>query len=216
MKTSALSSSVRFSPTLTALAIAVAVAVAGTRNVTAAETAAAPSAAARMSEPGPEAQQLEALTGTWNVTMTFRPSPTAEPIVTTGLRAERRMVGLYLEEVMQPAPGTKAPDFRRIAYLTYSRVEGRWQYVSLDTRFPVGIMPAYSFGKGMARELTLHFEPLAFVGMGEQVEGRMVRSNFIITRENKNREVARQFWITSDGTEQEWLAVEYVYTRKED
>ena len=100
------------------------------------------------------------------VVSTLRLTPDAPPMVSRSLIAERKMVGVYLEEVMKPALGSDAPDFRRICYLTYFRVEGRWQYVSLDTRFPVGIMPAYSFGKGSDRELTLKFEPLGFVGFG--------------------------------------------------
>ena len=42
--------------------------------------------------------------------------------------------------------GSDVPDFKRIAFQYYDRVAGRWQYVSIDTRFPVGIMPARSFG----------------------------------------------------------------------
>ncbi len=101
-----------------------------------------PSAAERMQQDGPEEAQLKQRIGTWDVTARLRLRPDATPIVTDGLLAERTMVGLYLQEVMKPAPGSKAPDFRRLAYEYYSQVEGRWQYVSMDTRFPVGIMPA--------------------------------------------------------------------------
>ena len=68
-----------------------------------------------------------------------------------------------------PAPGSNLPDFRRISYLTYNRVEGRWQYVSLDTRFPAGIMPAWSYEKESDGKLTLEFEGLGFVGRGEGI-----------------------------------------------
>ena len=115
---------------------------------------------------------------------------------------------------MKPLPGSSTPDFRRLAYLTFSRVEGRWQYVSMDTRLPVGIMPAWSFGKEANGKLTLQFEPIAFVGMGQEVEGRMLRSNLVVVRESDDYEKTQQFWITSDGTEREWLAVQYEYTRK--
>ena len=56
------------------------------------------------------------------------------------------MIGSILQEVMQPVPGSAAPDFRRLDYLNYDRVEGRWKYVSMDTRFPVSIMPASGVG----------------------------------------------------------------------
>ena len=176
--------------------------------------AGAPSAAARMQQPGPEETQLQRRIGTWDVTARLRPTPDAAPIVTDGLVAERTMVGLYLQEVMKPGTHSKAPDFRRIAYEYYSQVEGRWQYVSMDTRFPVGIMPASSFGKATDRTVTFVFESLAFVGLGRDVEGRMIRSNMEITRETDDHEFARQFWIQADGTGRQWLAVEYEYRRR--
>src|SRR5678815_3458703 len=149
-----------------------------------------PSAAERMQQSGPEEQQLKQRTGTWTVKATFRPTPDAKPMVTEQLVAERKMVGLYLEETMHPDAGAKMPDFRRLAYQYYSRVEGRWQYVSLDTRFPVGIMPAYSFANEANGKLTMVFESLAFVGLGKDVEGRMIRSNLEISRESNDHELS--------------------------
>jgi hypothetical protein len=181
---------------------------------TAADATPAPSAIERMQEPGPEAKELAQRTGAWDVVTTFRPAPDAAPTVVRGVVAERKMVGLYLEEVMKPAAGSDAADFRRIAYLTYSKVEGRWQYVSIDTRLPVGIMPASTFGKGTARELTFQFESLGFVGFEAEVAGRMMRSNLVMTRDSDNHEVAQQYWIAADGTGREWLAVQYEYTRR--
>ncbi len=102
-------------------------------------TAAAPSAAQRMSVPDEHERKLAARVGTWSVVSTLRLTPDAQPILQKGLIAQRRMIGLYMEEEMKPAPGSQTQDFHRLAYLTYSRVEGRWQYVSMDTRFPVGI-----------------------------------------------------------------------------
>ena len=173
-----------------------------------------PSAAERMSQPGPQAQDLARRTGTWSVTSTLRLTPDATPIVATDIVAERKLIGPYLEEVMKPALGSKTPDFRRISYLTYFAVEGRWQYVSLDTRFPVGIMPAWSFEKEKDGKLTLEFAPLAFVGLGQQVEGRLIRSNFVITRDSEDHEITQQYWTQADGTGRDWLAVQYECVRK--
>jgi hypothetical protein len=184
------------------------------KPVRAAEDAAARSAIARMQQPGPEAEALARRAGVWNVVVTLRPAPEAAPIVTSGLVAERTMIGLFLQEVMKPAPGSTVPDFRRISYLHYNRVESRWQYVSLDTRFPAGIMPARSFEKETRGNLTLQFDGLAFAGWGDQVEGWLMRSNYVISREGDDHEFARQFWTRADGTGREWLAVQYEYTRK--
>jgi hypothetical protein len=167
-----------------------------------------------MSEPGPEAKDLAGRVGVWDVVFTIWAAPGAEPVVTRGLVAERTMIGPFLQEVMRPAPGSPGPDFRRIDYLSYDRVEGRWKYVSLDTRFPAGIMPAWSFSGARDGKLTLQFEPLGFVGFAQEVEGRLTRSDMVITRAGADRELKQQHFIKADGTGVEWLAVQYEYTRR--
>lgn len=171
-----------------------------------------PAAAQAMLSLDQRGENLAKRVGTWQVTSTLRLTPDAKPIVQTAI-ADRTMIGPYLQEVMRAAPNSNGPDFRRISYLTYFRVEGRWHYVSLDTRFPVGIMPAYSFDGGAADKIVLQFEPLAFVGLGDKVEGRMIRSNFVISWNGPDHDVAQQFWIAADGSGQKWLAVQYDYVR---
>jgi hypothetical protein len=174
----------------------------------------AASAIERMSESGPEAEALKQRTGTWDVEFTLWPSPGAAPTVARGLIAERTMIGPFLQEVMRPAPGSSAPDFRRIDYLSYDRVEGRWEYVSMDTRFPAGIMPAWSVGREVQNVITLQFEPLGFVGFGEHIEGRFMRSDMVITRAAADHEFKRQHFTMADGTGKTWLAVQYEYRRR--
>ena len=89
------------------------------------------------------------------------------------------MIGSYLQEIMRPGPGG-GPDFRRIDYLDYDRVEGRWKYVSMDTRLPVSIMPASSFGPAENDTLRLVFQPLGFIGFGTEVDGKLTRSDLLI------------------------------------
>jgi hypothetical protein len=169
-------------------------------------------AAERLLVPGPEERQLAKRAGSWNVVATMWTAPGAEPMVTGGLTAERTMIGLYLQEVMQPGDGD-GPDFRRIDYLHYDRVEGRWKYVSMDTRLPVSIMPARSFGPAQDRTLRVQFEPLGFVGFGEEVGGTLMQSDMRITNQSPDRELKQQHFIVADGTAREWLAVQYEYRR---
>ena len=173
-----------------------------------------PAAAAKMNEPGAEAQLLARDAGTWDVTATLQATPDGKPQVTKGLVAERVLVGNYLQETLKPAPDAGGPEFTRIEYLTYSRVEGRWQYVSMDTRFPVGIMPATSFDKGDPDKLTLEFAPLGFVGLGDKVDGKLVRSDFVITRDGRDHQLKQQHWVQADGSGKKWLAVQYEYRRR--
>jgi hypothetical protein len=125
------------------------------------------------------------------------------------------MVGLFLKEVIRPASGSDQPDFRRISYLTYNRLEGRWQYVSLDTRFPAGIMPAYSVDRQSPEHVVLEFESLAFAGWGEDVDGWMLRSSYVVTLNDQDHETAQQFWTRADGSGKRWLGVEYQYVRRD-
>jgi hypothetical protein len=171
-----------------------------------------PAAAAAMLSLNQSGEGLTKRVGTWQVTSTLRLTPDAAPIVQTAI-ADRTMIGPYLQEVMRAAPNSGGADFRRVSYLTYFRVEGRWHYVSMDTRFPVGIMPAYSFDQGATDKIELQFEPLAFVGLGDKVEGRMIRSNFVISWDGPDHDVAQQYWVAADGSGQKWLAVQYDYVR---
>lgn len=177
------------------------------------ETASGPSAAERMSAWGAEEEWLAQSAGTWNVVATMWPTPDAEPIVSEDLVAERTMIGSLLQEVLRPAPGSGRPDFHRIDYLHYDRVEGRWKYVSMDTRLPVSIMPAWSFRGAENGSIVLEFEPLGLVGFGAEVEGRLTRSNMVINRPAPDRETKQQHFIQANGTGVEWLAVEYSYRR---
>ena len=69
-------------------------------------------------------------------------------------------------------------------------------------------MPAWSFDKGSDTKRTFVFESLAFVGLGRDVEGRLIRSNLEISREGNDHEFVRQFWVQADGTGRAWLAVD--------
>jgi len=178
------------------------------------QAAAQPSAAERMSQAGPEEAGLKRRVGLWDVVAKLWPAPGAQPVEARGLVAERVMIGPYLEETLRPAPGSKVPDFRRIDYLNFDRVEGRWKYVSMDTRFPVSIMPAWSFGGAQDGTITLQFAPQAFVGFGSAVEGHFMVSNMVISRPDDDHETKQQQVIMADGTGAQWKFVEYDYTRR--
>lgn len=171
-----------------------------------------PSAVERLLAPGPEAAALARRAGAWDVVMTIRPTPDAEPRVTRGMVAERRMIGLYLNEVMRPAAGADMPDFQRIDYLTWDAVQQRWAYVSMDTRFPVGIMHALGYGATNDDAIEVEFDLAALPGWGEAIEGRLLRARHVSTRESEDRDVTRQYW--SQPGLGEWLAVQYEYERR--
>lgn len=173
----------------------------------------AASANATTAASSPELEGLARRAGTWEVKMTMRPTPDAEPIVVTGLIAERTVIGPYLQEIMKPGPGSDAQDFRRIDYLTYNPLQRRWQYLSIDTRATIGLMYAQGTGRDEGRDLTVYFNDApAPTELGPAVSGRFMRARHVLTRESHRRELVRQYWEV--GGSAEWLAVQYEYTRK--
>jgi hypothetical protein len=172
------------------------------------------SAAERMNELGPENAAMAAYAGLWDVTETVWDKPGGPSVTTTGLVAERRMIGSYLQEFIRPASDTSNQDIKRIDYLSFQRVEGRWKYVSIEMRAPVGIMPAYSFDRGDAMGVVLLHEPFAITGGGSDVAGQMLRMNTVVTRDGPDRDVKSQHFILSDGAGTAWLAHRYAYIRR--
>jgi len=174
----------------------------------------APSAAKRMNQRGNENLAMAQQVGTWDVTETVWDSPTATPKTTRGLIAERQMVGSMLQEIIHSPAGSTGANIKRIDYLTFNRVEGHWQYVSMDARAPVGLMPATSFDRGTGGKITLLFTPFALAGSGSDVSGQMLRMDTVIARQGPNRDLKQQHFMLADGTGTSWLAHQYAYTRR--
>lgn len=174
----------------------------------------APSASVQMNELGPENQAIAQQAGVWDVTETVWEAPGAVPTVTNGLVAERRMIGSALQEILRPASDVSGAGTKRIDYLSFNRVEGRWEYVSIDTRAPVGIMTASSFTRDDDGKVTLIFQPFAVAGPGPDVTGQMLRMDEIIVRQGPDRDVKEQHFIMADGTGRTWLAHRYAYVRR--
>ena len=172
-----------------------------------------PSAAARMSELGVENGSLVDRVGSWDVVETSWDNPGAAPRETRGLVAERRMIGSLLQEIIS-LPGATPAVIGRIDYLTFDRVAGCWDYVSMDTRVPVGIMPAWSFDRGADGRIVLAFAPFPWVGSGAAVTGQMMRMDQVITRQGLDHDLKQQHRVMADGTGTLWLAHQYAYTRR--
>lgn len=174
-----------------------------------------PPAAARLNELGPEAQAIAQRVGLWDVMETVWDRPGATPVTTTGLVAERRMIGSALQELLRPADDAAGRDIKRMDYLRFNRVEGRWDYVSMEMRAAVGIMPAWSFDRGEGGRIDLAFAPFAVPsGGGGDVTGQMLRMTQTITTQGPDWDTKDQFFLLADGTGTNWLAHRYVYKRR--
>jgi len=176
----------------------------------------ATTASADLNAPGPEGEMLAAQVGSWTVTETMWAKPGAEPVVSGGLLAERRLAGNLLEETLRPAPG--AAILRR-DFLTFNRVEGRWAYMSFDTRVAAGMMTAQSFGPERGGKIDLVFQPFALPG-GSPVPGdvtapgQLLRMRQEILRIGPDHIVKNQYFTLADGRGVEWLAHRYDAVRK--
>lgn len=168
-----------------------------------------------MNAPGPEGAALAARTGLWDVVETIWPQPGASAEVVRGQVAERRMVGLYLQEVIHPSPQEPAAAaVNRLDYLGFNRVTGRWEYLSMDTRVPAGLMPAWSFEADTPKRIRVQFEPFAVAGGGAAVSGQMLRMEQLIEQAGPDADSKDQYFILADGGATKWLAHRYTYTRR--
>lgn len=174
---------------------------------------AAQSIAETLNKLGPEGHALEALAGSWDVTETVWDTPDAKPTVTKAV-AIRRMLGSLLQEILHPAEDLSHTAISRIDYLSFNRVEGRWNYVSMDLRAPVGIMTANSFDRDPAERITVVFNPFALPGDGASVSGQLLRMDQVIETLGPNTSRKDQHFILADGTGRKWLAHRYDYRRR--
>jgi hypothetical protein len=169
-------------------------------------------AAASMNAPGPEAAALAARAGLWDVVETSWPQPGAAPEIVRGQVAERRMVGLYLQEMLHPAATDE--HVNRLDYLGFNHVTGRWEYLSMDTRVAAGLMPAWSFGQDPAERIRIQFEPFALPGSGASVSGQLLRMEEFIDHPDPDTETKDQYFILADGSGTRWLGHRYAYARR--
>ena len=180
----------------------------------AAHAQAAPTSSERMNDPGVENGMIAQRQGLWDMTETVWAAPGAAPLVTTGLVAERRMIGSLLQERLYPKSDGSDGAVKRMDLLTYNRIEGRWDYASFDTRVPAGLMPAKSFNKGDGSTIDLVFEPFAFTFDTSASLGQTLRLRQTITFESPDRDVKDQYFIRADGSATEWVAHRYAYVRR--
>ncbi|TXC72234.1 hypothetical protein FSB78_15740 [Sphingomonas ginsenosidivorax] len=144
------------------------------------------------------------------MTETVWGTPNAQPVISGNLVAERRLVGNLLEESLRAASGGAV---LRRDFLTFNRIEGRWEYMSFDTRAAVGMMTAQSLGREKNGTIALVFQPFALPGEGAG-QGQMLRMRQEIVRIGPDHIVKDQYFTLADGLGGEWLAHRYDAVRR--
>lgn len=165
----------------------------------------APVAFTRQQGIGPENTQLAQRVGIWDVVETVGSDLKATPTVLK-LVAERKMVGAFLQETIRPS--LNSPQVLRIDYLSFHQGEGRWKYVSMDMRAPVGIMSAASFGTGKAGRIDLTFEPLT-----DPTSGQLLQMSQAVLLQDATHDRKEQYFVVADG-KGTTSSHTYVYTRR--
>lgn len=171
--------------------------------------------AEQLNTAGAEAERIARRAGLWDVVETVWSVPGALPTVTRGLVAERFMFGSMLQEVIRPLDDAGHKAVVRTDMLNFNRMEGRWSYVSLDTRVPVGLMPAWSNDRGTAEQIAFTFMPFAVPGPNGAVPGQFLRMEQTIRFVDDRHDVKDQYFTLADGTATRWLAHRYAFTRRE-
>jgi len=164
---------------------------------------------------GPEARALVQRSGTWDVTITSWEAPGAAPVVIGSLVAERRMIGPMLEEVLHTVSGAPGSPFSRADFLTFNKLEGRWQYMSMDSRVPDGMMTAYSLDPDPAGRIFMSFLPFATPSIaGAAAVGQLWRMEQVIVHPDADHEVKEQYFTAAGTNPVKWLGNRYSYARR--
>ncbi|RYG75432.1 DUF1579 domain-containing protein [bacterium] len=169
-------------------------------------THAAPALPPGLNELGPENGHLAKFVGDWDVVETAWSSPNVAPKISK-LVAQRKMIGSFLQETIRPS--LNSAQVLRIDYLSFNRVEGRWKYLSMDTRVPAGLMPAASFGRGEKGRIELTFDPFS-----DPKTGQLLQMHQAIIDVDANHSRKDQYFVLADGTGKTQLLHRYAYTRR--
>jgi hypothetical protein len=157
------------------------------------------------------------MVGVWNVDQRMWPGPGAAAVQLPSAVARRRLIGTALEEVMELAAASQ-DSFTRVAYFNYNTVTKQYEYFSFDTRAPQ-MMYERSYGDGVRanavdlRTVTLHLDSFVAEQWGE-ARNAAFRLRLVIDG-GDNRQIVRLHLTPLSGDKaDEFLAMEYVYTRK--
>ncbi len=162
---------------------------------------------------------LSKMVGTWEVQQRMWPGPKAEPIALPAAIAQRRIIrGMYLEEVMRPAD--ERPDqpgaFVRSALFNYNAVTARYEYTSLDTRASQLMVQRSAPVQGSSAAGEVKLQGGSFLAP-EWGNSKNVRFAYRLTigTINDDKQTVRLFLTPQTVLPKvEFLAFEYVYTRK--
>ena len=164
-------------------------------------------------ELGPEYKLIRPMIGTWQVQQLIWKKAGTKPVSSPPFRVRRQLIGHFLQEIMDAKPGTSIAPFTRMSYINFNNANRRWEYVVLDTRWPV-VMFETSKDETVTNNNQLSFYLDSFIMppmMSKEHAGEQVRQRRTLSFVSPNQQVVRQYLTLPAG--KEYLAFEYTYTR---
>lgn len=121
---------------------------------------------------------------------------------------------VFLEEVMEAAPGSGQEPFTRTAYLSFNPVNRRFEHVTLDSRYPpvmfeTSIDDQVQDGKTIVLYVTGFTTPPG--GFGEIPPREWASQRRLLTAQDADTSLCRQYWTLPASAP--FLAMEYTYKR---
>ena len=152
--------------------------------------------------------------GDWSVRQRVWSSPSADPIELPPMVARRRMVrGVFLEEVMEAAPGSGQDPFTRTAYLSFNPINRRFEHVTLDSRYPPVMFETSVDDKiEDSRAIVLYVTGFTTpAGFGEIPPREWASQRRLLMVQDPDTTLCRQYWTLPQSAP--FLAMEYTYKR---
>jgi hypothetical protein len=163
---------------------------------------------------------IQQMIGVWDVRQRMWPGEAAKAIDLPTAVAHRILIGsTILQEVMTLASQSSEAPFTRVAYFDYNAVNRQYEYFSLDTRAPQmmnerSVAAAVRVKSQHRGTLTLHGGRFVAPKWGEAKNVPFGYRIVVDPVENDRQAVRLYFTPQSGANTREFLAFEYVYTRK--
>jgi hypothetical protein len=173
-------------------------------------------------QPGDDAINplIQPMIGDWDVRQRMWSGAQAKALDLPAAVAHRVLIGpVILQETMALTSGSSETPFTRVAYFDYNVVNHRYEYFSLDTRAPQ-MMNERSLTAGAGSNFQ-HSGPLTLYGgrfiapQWGEAKNVPFRYRIAIGEVEKEQQTVRLYFTPQSGAGAgEFLAFEYVYTRK--
>ena len=163
---------------------------------------------------------IQQMIGEWEVRQRMWPSAAGQAVELAPAVAHRLLIGsTIVQETMTLAPESSETPFTRLAYFDYNAISQRFEYFSLDTRAPQmmnerSLAAAIDADSQRGSAIALYGGIFVAPQWGES-KNVPFRYRIVLSRIEMDEQTMRLYLKAQSGSNtKEFLAFEYVYTRK--